>query len=88
MSASNPFNPLPPDWVKSATHAYQFCCPKCQVGAAGAKEVWINRGAPVFTELRQRKWQEFYLCNCGCAWWGWSSDRPLTELSRRNPPED
>ncbi len=84
---NNAFAQFPSDWVQSATHAYGFCCPRCQAIAAEAKDVWINRGAPVYTEFQQRKWQEFYLCNCDYAWWGWSSDRPPTELSRRLDPE-
>lgn len=44
-----------------------------------AQAVWINRRAPVYTEDHRRKWQEFYHCSCGTAWWAWSSDRPKPE---------
>ncbi|BFM39742.1 hypothetical protein [Synechocystis sp. LKSZ1] len=74
------FSPLPPDWIQSATHAYRFCCPRCQASAKQAQQAWINRRSPVITEEYRRKWQEFYQCECGQSWWAWSSDRPA-------PPE-
>lgn len=70
------FSPIPPDWVESATHALTFCCPSCHQPASVATNVWINRRAPVYTHNHKRKWQEFYKCECGQAWWAWSSDRP------------
>ncbi len=70
------FSSVPPQWTESATHALAFCCPRCGEAAAVASAVWINRRAPVYTHNHKRKWQEFYHCECGTAWWGWSSDRP------------
>ncbi|MEM9136859.1 MAG: hypothetical protein AAGB01_05875 [Cyanobacteria bacterium P01_F01_bin.42] len=72
----NPFSASPPEWTRDARHARQFRCPQCQMGAAGATQAWINRRAPVTTEDSRRIWQEFYLCQCGKAWWDWSSNRP------------
>lgn len=69
------FSPIPPDWTKSAVHAIPFACPRCHASPSEALSVWINRRAPVMSEDYRRKWQEFYLCNCQQAWWGWSSDR-------------
>lgn len=76
----NAFSPTPPSWTEKATHALKFCCPCCQASVDRAKEVWINRQAPVMSEDYRRKWQEFYLCECDRAWWAWSSDRPPSEL--------
>jgi hypothetical protein len=76
----NPFDPTPPQWTHTATHASRFCCPSCAEGTLNAEQVWINRRSPVYTETQQRKWQEFYHCGCGQAWWAWSSDRPPTTL--------
>ncbi|MGP1371546.1 MAG: hypothetical protein ACTS3T_01865 [Almyronema sp.] len=73
------FAPIPPEWTQSATHAYRFNCPHCDVPSAQAEAVWINRRSPVYTEGHRRKWQEFYHCSCGTAWWAWSSDRPPAE---------
>ncbi|MBP0001489.1 MAG: hypothetical protein J7641_21280 [Cyanobacteria bacterium SID2] len=70
------FAPIPPAWTKSAVHAFEFCCPQCGASSRTAKDVWLNRRSPVYTEDHRRKWQEFYHCDCGCAWWAWSSDRP------------
>ncbi|NEQ32524.1 MAG: hypothetical protein F6K04_16225 [Leptolyngbya sp. SIO4C5] len=70
------FSPTPPDWTQSATHAYRFYCPSCDQPSSSAQNVWINRRSPVYTEGHRRKWQEFYRCDCGTAWWAWSSDRP------------
>ncbi|NEP15762.1 MAG: hypothetical protein F6J97_02540 [Leptolyngbya sp. SIO4C1] len=70
------FSPTPPSWADNAVHALQFRCPSCQAASGEAQAVWINRRAPVYTHNHKRKWQEFYHCGCGAAWWGWSSDRP------------
>lgn len=80
------FSPVPPRWTKSATHALEFCCPSCRASVSEAQQVWINRRAPVMTEDDHRKWQEFYQCQCGTAWWAWSSDRPPSELAKRDRP--
>jgi hypothetical protein len=74
------FAPNPPEWTTKSIHAHNFCCPTCQASSLEAAEVWINRRSPVLTENRSRKWQEFYHCQCGCAWWAWSNDRPPTNL--------
>jgi len=79
------FAPIPPKWTQQATHANEFCCPRCRSGSREAERVWINRRSPVFTENNRRKWQEFYQCHCGCAWWAWSNDRPPSNLI---PQED
>ncbi|MBZ8179182.1 hypothetical protein [Oscillatoria salina] len=79
-------SPTPPEWTKTASHAVQFCCPNCRASAAEAKQVWINRRAPVMSEDYRRKWQEFYDCQCGKAWWAWSSDRPPSEFANRESP--
>jgi hypothetical protein len=76
------FARTPPDWTEKATHAREFCCPACRASTTEAEQVWINRRAPVFTEDHRRKWQEFYRCQCGAAWWAWSSDRPPTTLKK------
>jgi hypothetical protein len=81
------FDPVSPDWAQSATHAHEFCCPQCQASCLEAQRVWINRRSPVFTENHRRKWQEFYECQCGQAWWAWSSDRPPSKLSNQEKPE-
>ena len=52
-----------------------------------AQFVWINRRSPVYTPDHRRKWQEFYKCECGAAWWAWSSDRPLTDVPAQNSEE-
>ena len=57
-------------------------------GSREAKQVWLNRRAPVFTEGRKRKWQEFYQCECDTVWWGWSSDRPPLDLSKKSDNSD
>lgn len=82
-----------PDWTEKAVHAKEFCCPTCHALTDKAQLVWINRRAPVFTENHRRKWQEFYRCECGTAWWAWSSDRPPTNLKKPDqidpfPPGD
>ncbi|MBW4520465.1 MAG: hypothetical protein KME16_12290 [Scytolyngbya sp. HA4215-MV1] len=79
------FAPTPPDWTDSAVHAHEFCCPACRFSSMEAKQVWLNRRSPVFTEDHRRKWQEFYHCQCGCVWWVWSSDRPPSSLGKRDP---
>ena len=75
------FAPLPPEWTKESVHAQPFGCPACGQGSREATKVWLNRRAPVFTEGRKRKYQEFYQCECGTVWWGWSSDRPPLDLT-------
>lgn len=77
-----PFTPIPPDWTTTAVHAVQFSCPTCGAASGAAEAVWINRRSPVYTYNHQRKWQEFYRCECGTAWWAWSSDRPPNSWSR------
>ncbi len=76
------FAPFPPTWTKDAVHAQPFGCPSCEAGSREAKQVWLNRRAPVFTEGRKRKWQEFYQCECDQVWWAWSSDRPPLDLGK------
>jgi hypothetical protein len=76
------FEPTAPSWTNNATHSLQFCCPSCRESAAKSQRVWINRYAPVITEDYQRRWQEFYQCECGKAWWAWSSDRPPSNLKK------
>jgi hypothetical protein len=83
------FDTSPPEWTQSAIHAATFECPSCRASSKAARNVWINRRAPVFTEDHRRKWQEFYLCHCDVTWWAWSSDRPPSELAaqeRELPP--
>jgi hypothetical protein len=74
-----------PDWTETAIHAQGFCCPTCHALTDRAQQAWINRRSPVFTENHRRKWQEFYHCECGTAWWAWSSDRPPTTLKKPDP---
>ncbi|ELR97267.1 hypothetical protein [Gloeocapsa sp. PCC 73106] len=76
------FSPTPPAWTMTATHALKFCCPRCQAPASLATEVWLNRRSPVIKADGRRQWQEFYHCACGQVWWGWSSDRPPSNLVR------
>ena len=80
------FSPNPPKWTNTATHAMEFCCPSCRNSAASAQRVWLNRRAPVLGENRQRKWQEFYQCECSKVWWAWSSDRPQTDVAKQEKP--
>jgi hypothetical protein len=82
------FEPVPPSWTQSAIHAFDFCCPVCQATSTAAQRVWINRRSPVFTEDHRRKWQEFYQCECGAAWWAWSSDRPPTDLKKADNSDE
>jgi hypothetical protein len=78
------FAPLAPSWTEKATHVHTFCCPTChQTNVDAAKTVWINRRSPVYGENQKRKWQEFYYCECGTAWWAWSNDRPPSGLGDR-----
>jgi hypothetical protein len=77
------FSPIPPDWIQSAIHAREFTCPHCRATCTVAHQVWINRRSPVYSEDRQRKWQEFYQCQCQCVWWAWSSDRPPSRFQLR-----
>ena len=79
------FSPTPPDWRELATHAQGFCCPSCRASSTAATAAWIDRRSPVFVENRKRKWQEFYLCECSTAWWGWSDDRTPNEFANRPP---
>ncbi len=73
------FSRIAPEWTHSAVHAMSFHCPNCEASPHEAKKVWLNRYAPVTSEDRVRKWQEFYLCECDRAWWGWSNDRVTIE---------
>ncbi|MDV3349604.1 hypothetical protein D0962_07130 [Leptolyngbyaceae cyanobacterium CCMR0082] len=82
------FSPDPPKWAESATHALTFSCPHCSESASVATDVWINRRSPVYTHNHKRKWQEFYQCKCGVAWWAWSSDRPPNSWQVNDPPND
>jgi hypothetical protein len=77
------FDFIPPDWTQAAVHAKEFCCPTCRSPSKVAKSVWVNRRSPVYTEDHRRKWQEFYHCQCGQAWWGWSNDRPPSEIAQQ-----
>lgn len=77
------FSPTPPTWTENAIHSLDFYCPRCGNDAHKAQRVWINRRAPVIGENSQRRWQEFYYCECGEAWWAWSSDRPPSEFAQR-----
>jgi hypothetical protein len=79
------FSPTPPNWTELATHAQGFCCPNCSSGSTAATAAWINRRSPILLENRKRKWQEFYNCECGTAWWGWSDDRTPNEFADRVP---
>ena len=76
------FNPVPPVWTKEASHSLEFCCPSCKSTAEKAQHAWINRYSPVISEDYGRRWQEFYQCQCGKAWWAWSSDRPPSQWQR------
>jgi hypothetical protein len=81
------FSPTPPAWTQEATHAYNFACPQCAASEKEADQVWVNRRAPVMLENRQRKWQEFYHCNCSKTWWAWSNDRQPNEYADRQTTE-
>jgi hypothetical protein len=76
------FSLIPPAWTERATHALNFCCPRCHATANQAQQAWINRQSPVMAEDYRRKWQEFYLCECEQVWWAWSSDRPPSEMAK------
>ena len=78
------FNLTPPQWIESAIHAFDFCCPKCGASTMEAKAAWINRRSPVYTGNNRPKWQEFYHCHCNASWWAWSSDRPPSKYTRIN----
>lgn len=91
MEAFEAFDLTPPKWTQQAIHAAEFGCPSCRSSNKQAQKVWVNRRSPVFTEDHRRKWQEFYLCECGSVWWAWSSDRPPSDLAnqeRELPPRD
>ncbi|MEM7712330.1 MAG: hypothetical protein AAF349_01840 [Cyanobacteria bacterium P01_A01_bin.68] len=75
------FAPVAPEWTNQATHALEFCCPKCGSNSREAEKVWLNRRSPVVTEGYRRKWQEFYYCKCSYVWWAWSNDRPPADHS-------
>lgn len=75
----------PPEWTNSAIHSFTFTCPQCHASSREAVNVWLNRRSPVITYDYRRKWQEFYYCHCGCAWWAWSTDRPPSSLIK---PQD
>jgi len=79
-----PFTTIPPQWTQKAIHAQEFCCPQCKSSTLEAVEVWINRTSPVMMADYGRKWQEFYQCHCGCVWWGWSSDRKMYPMERKD----
>ena len=81
------FSSTPPEWTAQAVHAVPFCCPTCKADPTKAVKVWLNRRSPVTGYDLRRKWQEFYLCECGTPWWGWSSDRPPSELSKNKDEE-
>lgn len=81
------FAPVPPGWTEAAVHAWEFSCPKCRAAAGEATEIWLNRRSPVFTEDHRRKWQMFYLCHCGAAWWAWSNEQPPNELKKIDTSE-
>ena len=80
------FSPVSPAWTDKATHAMSFCCPACQASAKDSLQAWINRYTPVMGEDYRRKWQEFYECQCGKVWWGWSTDRPASPYVKSNEP--
>ena len=75
------FSLTPPEWTQRAVHAVGFSCPQCGAAPDRARQVWINRRAPVMSEDYRRKWQEFYECECDRVWWAWSSDRPPSALN-------
>jgi hypothetical protein len=81
------FDPTPPQWTEPAIHALSFCCPRCGASSQQANHVWINRRAPVISDDYRRKWQEFYDCECGQAWWAWSSDRPPQDWQKEDGDE-
>ncbi len=76
------FSRQAPEWTKTATHALSFHCPQCNSTSREAQKVWLNRYAPVTLENYTRKYQEFYLCECGKVWWAWSNDRPMKEYKQ------
>ena len=45
-------------------------------------KAWLNRQAPVMGTNYERKWQEFYQCECETSWWAWSSDRPPSKTHK------
>jgi len=70
------FSPIAPSWTKNAIHSLDFRCPACKKSVSETVKVWLNRQSPVMNENYERKWQEFYQCECEQVWWAWSSDRP------------
>jgi hypothetical protein len=79
------FSAKQPEWADRAVHAMTLNCPQCRTPSGEAESVWLNRRSPVYDQDRKSKWQEFYKCGCGAAWWAWSSDRPPNEYSDREP---
>jgi hypothetical protein len=80
----------PPPWTEQSIHAKLFCCPTCRRASTEAQAVWLNRRSPVYTHDQRKKWQEFYHCECGTAWWAWSDQRPPNEYADRQieiPPQ-
>ena len=82
------FDPQPPEWTIKAVHAFNFCCPRCQTPSLSAQKVWLNRRSPVYNENNQRKWQEFYLCQCDQTWWAWSTDRPPSPFGQKEDEDE
>ncbi|MGD1900782.1 MAG: hypothetical protein ACFB9N_00890 [Geitlerinemataceae cyanobacterium] len=80
------FSQTPPDWTEAATHAFGFICPCCGASSREAERVWLNRRSPVYGSDSRRKYQEFYHCKCGSAWWAWSTDRPTPPGARADTP--
>lgn len=76
------FSPSPPSWTEFARHAVGFCCPSCGSTSREAQSVWLNRRAPLYRETG-KVWQEFYLCQCGTAWWSWNDERPPSSLGTK-----
>ncbi|OUC12753.1 MAG: hypothetical protein B0A82_20435 [Alkalinema sp. CACIAM 70d] len=74
------FSLVPPLWTEAAVHARGFQCPTCAKSPREAKQVWLNRRSPVYTD-DGRKYQEFYQCDCTTVWWAWSTDRPKPDCS-------
>lgn len=77
------FSPTPPIWTKNAVHSLDFCCPSCKQSVTKTTQAWLNRQAPVIGVNYERKWQEFYQCECEQVWWAWSSDRPPSPYNNR-----
>ena len=78
------FSKIPPTWTKDAIHSLDFLCPSCKKSVENVIKVWLNRQAPVMGENYEKKWQEFYQCQCETSWWAWSSDRPASKHKNKN----